>query len=614
MVVPGTRLALAGQAFVPAEWGASRLRLRGAVDGRALDVELDAAFASYDRLEVALAPDAFARLGGEGVFAGDAIVEVDSAVDGATHASGSRRLDLEIRRALTPSVAAVDRGTLIYVNQAIGVAGTGFLLGGDEGETRAVVEGCVARSGGACAPIEPAEVVLEPVGPLDRTRASFRFAPEIAGVRPGAFVGPVRIANHPADGPSIASDPTPVDYELAAPIVFALGPAAAGLGQYVDVEGGGFVGDPAPDDDRPIEGSTTIELAGRFEPDGGGAVLPIDLVLVPRFVGGERVRYVLAEDDELGRAIDLRTSTGRFRGTARPIVRWRDDVVVGDAVAVELVVAPVKQVVHVVYRPTYVESLRRFGARALDARIRARVAEIVARDYRTINLELRADPPTDFAVYAEVEVGGPDVNGQGLLGYDNSPGKDTDNLRLYDRLGGVNAVTQADGYPGYGGVFVEALFAFSRHPDGLAASIPGQASPLFDAIFDPFRPDRGGTPVALADLAEPPPAVTGADCPAADRPTQIACAVYVLGNLIGTTMSHELGHSLGLANPYGDGFHDPSDVPDRLMDAGGARPFAERAELDGRGPARFCDDEYAYLRRILPTTGPDDPTPRPGCD
>ena len=86
-----------------------------------------------------------------------------------------------------------------------------------------------------------------------------------------------------------------------------------------------------------------------------------------------------------------------------------------------------------------------------------------------------------------------------------------------------------------------------------------------------------------------------------------------MGNLVGGTLSHEIGHSLGLANPYADGFHDAGDAPNRLMDAGGDRPFLERAELLGQGPGVFCDDEYAYLRQIMPSNSPPDNSPRPSC-
>jgi hypothetical protein len=50
------------------------------------------------------------------------------------------------------------------------------------------------------------------------------------------------------------------------------------------------------------------------------------------------------------------------------------------------------------------------------------------------------------------------------------------------------------------------------------------------------------------------------------------------------------------------------------MDAGAARPFAERAELEGLGPAVFCDEEYAYLRRILPGVDPTHVVSRPSCN
>ena len=115
-------------------------------------------------------------------------------------------------------------------------------------------------------------------------------------------------------------------------------------------------------------------------------------------------------------------------------------------------------------------------------------------------------------------------------------------------------------------------------------------------------PTATGEPVSSADFAlgEIPVLTSGTTCPSDDRREQIACAVWVMGSLIGTTTSHEVGHSLGLADPLGTRFHDLGDAPNRLMDAGGARTFEERAELMGQGPAMFCDDEYLYLREILP--------------
>jgi hypothetical protein len=319
-------------------------------------------------------------------------------------------------------------------------------------------------------------------------------------------------------------------------------------------------------------------------------------------------------DDPLGQAIDLRLESGRFAGTVKPVVQKGPLVVEGGAVPVALDILPVKQVVWVSFLASYVSSLRRFGLRAADPLVRARVLELSRRDYTGVNLELRDVQPTDFALYARVDIAGPDPNGLGLLGYDNSPGKDTENKRLYDRIGGVNATTQQDGYPGFGGVFTESFFGFSKHPNGLAQKLP-QESDQFDAIFDPFRADRGGRELTATELAElgPPKLEGGGACPASDRRMQIACAIFVLGNLIATTMTHEVGHSLGLANPYGEGFHDPGDQPNRLMDAGGDRPFDERAELNGLGPAVFCDEEFDYLRKILPSKDAPPQVSRPSC-
>jgi hypothetical protein len=72
---------------------------------------------------------------------------------------------------------------------------------------------------------------------------------------------------------------------------------------------------------------------------------------------------------------------------------------------------------------------------------------------------------------------------------------------------------------------------------------------------------------------------------------------------------------LGLARPdvREGGFHNAGDGPNRLMDAGGNRPFSERAELEGMGPSMFCDEHYEYLREILPTSHPPTPFERPRC-
>jgi hypothetical protein len=63
-----------------------------------------------------------------------------------------------------------------------------------------------------------------------------------------------------------------------------------------------------------------------------------------------------------------------------------------------------------------------------------------------------------------------------------------------------------------------------------------------------------------------------------------------MGNMIGGTLAHEIGHSLGLANPYMD---DAGNAPNRLMDAGGDRRSSSACA--SRAKARGVD-EYTYLR------------------
>lgn len=612
-LVPGSLLVVDGESFVDETLGVTRLRLTGSFDGSPIDVSVPLEFADYGRMEAAWPGGTIVGFpSDDGTFTGDAVIEVDSMIDGETHASAPLGVTLEVRAELEPRLDVLSTG-VIFVNDPIVVEGDGFLLGGEEGTTFAVVNGCFQREGtGSCVPVGEREVPVVPDATFDRTRGTFAFDPRIAGIFPGTFEGTIHLVNRHASGAAPESAPQLGTYDLIEPAIFSINPTAASLGQYVEIHGGGFVGLP-PDSPDQTQLFTTIRFTGTFTPDGGGA-MGVDLELVPEFVSGPMVRYVLSEDDDLGQRIDLRTVSGTFTGTVQPIIQSGFDTVVGDTTSVTLEIAPVKQVVWLHFQPSYVESLRHFGLRAMEARIRDRVLEVARRDYEGVNIEFRTEPPSDFALFATVDIAGPDPNGLGLLGYDNSPGKDTGNQRLYDKIGGVNATTQEDGYPGYGGVFVESFFGFSMHPNDLADGIDG-ADPMFDEIFDPFRPDVGGAPVLSADLAGGIETLSsGATCPASDRKGQISCAVFVLGSMIGTTLTHEVGHSLGLANPGGEGFHNPGDQPARIMDAGGARTFHERAELMGQGPAVFCDEEFVYLQEILPGGGPAPSISRPPCN
>ena len=615
VVVPGTVMVVEGRAFSDGVWKYADLILTGRFTGggqeRDVDVRLPLRFVDAEHLETDDVPALIDQLGAsDGDFAGTAALEISSAVESRIHTTAAVTASLSVRAELTPDLIDVGQPATIFVNDEIDVTGDGMLLGGDEGTTVARVEGCFAAAQddgepGECLPVGPVDVPVAPVSRFDRTHGRFRFAPEIAGIRAGEFRGQVLLRNQRIAGPSSESGALDATTRLTEAEVHQIAPTQVSLGQYLEIGGGGFVGGT---DDQ----VTLLHLNGQLLQPGAPGPIAIDTILVPEFVSGTAVRYVMNEDDDLGQVLGLRGGGGTFDGVITPIVSFRDDEVTGAALDVNLRVATLRQVVYLHFTPQYASSLQHFGLQAVEAQIRQRVIDVVERDYRTINVDVRTDPPADFALYAEVEIGGPDPNGLGLLGYDNTPGKDVGNLRLSDRIGGVNATTQADGFPGYGGVFVESLFTFSTHPNGLAPDSPAQDE-LFDEVFDHFRRDTDGDAVAATEAAviNTPDATS---CPASNRLDRIECAIWVLGSLIGTTVSHELGHSLGLANPAGGDVHILTDEPDRLMESGGGRPFLERAELEGQGPGLFCDQEYAYLRTILPREEPADPTARPGCN
>ena len=96
-----------------------------------------------------------------------------------------------------------------------------------------------------------------------------------------------------------------------------------------------------------------------------------------------------------------------------------------------------------------------------------------------------------------------------------------------------------------------------------------------------------------------PAELAGTGTPA--RHAVVQRALRALGSIIGETTSHELGHSLGLAQPDGPptAFHDMGDDLGCLMESGGARPLGERAAEPDFTETHFCYDAPAYLDRIL---------------
>ncbi len=608
-IIPGSRVVLKGASFVEEFWGDATLRLSGG----GVDKTFVPKFVDFNTMQFEVTGEDIDELGGDVEFTGTATLEIVAVrSDNETYSSKPLDVSLSFRETLPPTVKTIESTGVIFVNEMLQVDGQDLLLGGNEGTSYAKLTGCFRADGSAeCKPIHDVEVPLIPTDPLERDQAEFAFAPKVAGIHPGAFTGKVEIVNKQMSSTQTSAAPVDVAYDMVTSQVFDLCvgdpcvPAvSASLGQYVFVKGGGFVGgeDGA---------STELDLVGTFQKTGADPV-QVRLNLIPQFVDGTLVRYVLDVADDLGSKLDLRAETGRFVGTVTPVIAYASEEVRGASKQITIDVAPPKQVVFLDFRPSYVEGLRDFGMRGVDSRLRQRIIEFCKEAYRGVNIEFRMTAPTDYAAWAHVEITGVDPQEMGLFGYDNSPGKDNGNMRLADRMGGHNAQTQQDGYPGYGGVFLRSLMGFSKHPGTFTKSVPG-ADPVFDKIFDPLRADLGGEPVRAADLGNLAALTDGSSCPASERGGRISCAIWVLGNLIGGTLSHEIGHSLGLANPFSEGFHNAGDEPNRIMDSGGDRPFLERAVMAGQGPGVFCDDEYQYLRMILPSAEPPHDVKRPPC-
>jgi hypothetical protein len=613
-VVPGSKLLVSGGPFAEGSWSDVRLRIEGTFEAsgqRAVDWSLPARVVDAQTLAVDLPPSRVRALaeGARGVLRGAATVRATARGTGATHTSDPMQIELDVAASLTPEVGSVQTEGPLTVNAELAVRGRGLLRGGGEGRTHAVLSGCFRRRGDdECVSTEPVRVPVQVEA--GRSQGHFRFSPQIAGIEPARFEGTLVLRNEHAGGGVAEGRSHDVQYRLLAPHVTRLSPRVVSLGQRLQVRGGGFVGGP--------DGATWLRLQGMLVPvrqNRRAQAVDVSVVVQPR--AGSKAIYVVNEDDALGQQLELRGGGGTtFVGEAVPTVAWQDERVVGPATEVSFEVGRLRQVVHLDFGRGYMRSLAHFGLRAADSAVRARLLEVLRRDYAGLAVDFRTEAPENYALHTTLEISGQDPNGLGLLGYDNTPGKDTGNQRLDEQIGGVNAKTQQDGSPGYGGIFVQSLFGFSTHPNGLVSEPRPDADATFDAIFDPFRPDVGGEPVRAADVAGGiRPRQDGEGCPASSRREQLRCAVFVLGSLIGTTASHELGHALGLSDPYGERVHPEGDAPNRLMDAGHHRPFLERAELYGLGPARFCKRAYEYLRAILPSEGPPaDAVPRPQCN
>jgi hypothetical protein len=531
------------------------------------------------------------------VFTGDIQIRLidEIGVLGEGSLSG-RRIDF---KSLFPPTINPISGGAVFVNQRIEVSGENFLRP-EEGQSIAKVSGTLTLDDGNSRDINDEEIVIQWDG--SRTRARLPLDPGLFGVQVGSFEGALVFENVLSSGARFAGNTqSAFRFDIQPTFLASLTPSAGSRGQRIGFNGRGFVANA--DNSRyygmifRFEGEFVLDSGTRIDLTGDNAL--------------ERAPDQVFSEEEAGMAVwyeidgakltGLGAEPGSFDGTITPILfdAWGEQI--GLSYGGAFRVLPTKQIVHIKYLPAFSKALEKFGVQNVEVDIRRRVQEVVSLAYEGIHVEFRETKPTDFVDFATIEIGGPDPSGGGKFGYDNTCNnslrrcKDTDNLFLGDYLGGINAASANEFETPYGGVFIESFDYFSK----ILTPSNQDASDSFDDTLKPFMPTLGGDPVR------------GTEWPDGPRSEQIAQAIHMIGSVIGNTIAHEIGHSLGLAffvldrctNPDNcepGPFHNTVDRENAMMDSGGDRPFEERAELDGLGPARFVEQNRKYLVEILP--------------
>lgn len=507
-------------------------------------------------------------------------------------------IELDFHSAPKPVVSLVSNPGTVYPGQLINVEGTGFLRP-EEGQTWAVVERGTRRAADSQDTQDLTNIRVPVRWMGGRTRAGLFASPLAVGIEEGSVEMTLRFENILKGGEVITSDSVQeFAGQIGEAVITGMTPSQGSRGELVELEGRGFV------ESNDVQGyGMYLRYEGNFYPSNApgfvqGYFGPDAIQRIPFRVVNERrleqdVWYDVNRDTR--QLTGLGSTPGRFDGKVTPVLVLGGIEEIGQGLVIDFEVEPTQQVVYVRFLPSFDTGLDRFGLRNVSPGVRARVLEVMRRDYADFNVELVSEKPLRIAQYMTIEIGGADPSGMNLLGYDNSFNgvpKDTGNLFLEDYLGGYNRPGSDANFSAYGGVFVGSFVIFSP------TLFPGDGSAhlRFDEVLAPVMPELGGNPVNAAEWP-----VQGEP---SDRTRAIEGAMHMIGTLAGHTASHEIGHSLGL--PFVEGetesnitYHNLDSGEPYLMDAGSARPFLERAELDGEGPAVFNQTNRAYLARIL---------------
>ncbi|MFT7623604.1 MAG: hypothetical protein ACI9WU_002787 [Myxococcota bacterium] len=579
VLLAGTPMLVHGTGFLPPDLGTQvmQLSVNGALVTRALE------YVDEQTLRWSVGDDLLSIVppGSGGVSAGFTVTR--TLTENGLTDSVAVPVDFRVESNLTPTILAMESdGGVLYPGDEVTLRGNSFLLAG-EGTSVIVLEGEFVTL------VPPETTSVQAVLPLNgsaRDVITFALTPDILGIRPGSFTGRLSVSNEAASGVVEGVGVSDIEIDMLPPKIDTVTPSVAARGQRIKVSGRGFL----PTD--PFYGATTlIVLEGSFAIANSDQVItlegPTAMALFPdAFDGNTSMEYILrVTRTPAGELAGLGLQSGHFEGRIRAMLLSGPDTILGNGLEFDLQVAPQRQVVFIKYIPGFSTTVAEMGLAAVESQIRARIATVLERDYSGINIEFRDSRPEDFIEYSIIEVGGADPNQAGLFGLDNTAGKDVGNVRFNDVIGGTNAETAEQGYYAFGGVFVRSFFQLS--PSKLGGSTPLPiASPRFDDLFAPFMEELGGSPVTAGEIG-------------GGRQPLIDVAVRALGNLVGNTVTHEIGHSLGLTNIDGE-FHNIGDNPGWIMDSGNFRPFQERAEIDGQGPAFFSPNNRSYLERILP--------------
>jgi len=492
-----------------------------------------------------------------------------------------------------PEVESFNLSSGVYPNEKVKVKGKNILRE-SEGKTWAIVDsGQVVYEDNSSLPIANSRYPLAWKG---EGEGYFVIHPNLFGVRTGRFTGEIRFENELNSGEIFLGNSQSLSTDLRPPEALGISPQSGSRGQKILLEGRGFL---VPDPKLDI--GTYLIFEGTLTPDDA-RIAPIVVEGPSAFI---RSPFRVIDESELEQEVwydveadkqslsGLGALPGRFNGTVQPVIFHGGNEQFGKKASFRFTILPSKQVVYVKYLPGFSKALDLYGLKVVEVEVKERIRTVLTRDYEDVNVEFREEPPLDFIDFTTIEIGGTDPSGLLNFGYDNSfndGGKDVNNLYLSDYLGGVNRHSEDAGYLPYGGVFIESFSAFSPRlfPDNFGTSAE------FDRMMSPFMLGLNGRKISADEWPQGP------------RDAAIRNAIDMIGSLTGHTASHEIGHALGLAHfPSGipgaeERFHNDPPGDSWIMDAGADRPFDERAEINGRGPAAFNQDNLEYLQRVLP--------------